>query len=109
MLTRLDQNLPELLFLGIRAPHALHVKGLLNAAGHVDERVCGATAVEILVGAAQFRVRLLQQRRPELIGLLAIITEYELVARVDRQSIVNNNVHPLAVVPEAKVKYASVV
>lgn len=104
---RLDQDLPDLVLHGLGA-HLLDLERLLDSTGHVDERIGRVAPVQVLVVAAQLRVRLLQQRRPELVRLLFVRAEQQPSVRLTWQTVVDANVHPLTIVPEVKVEYACV-
>ena len=104
MLARLDEYLPHVVLVRQRL-HVLDLEVLLDAAGHVDERVARVTTVQVLIGQAQLGVGLLQQRRPELVRLLTVAAEDELVVvAVHGQAIVNNHIHPFAIRPETVTK-----
>lgn len=71
---RLDQYLPDLVLHGLGA-HLLDLERLLNATGHVDERIGRIASIKVLIVPTKLRVRLLQQRRPELVRFLFIRAE----------------------------------
>jgi hypothetical protein len=48
----------------------------------------------------------LKQCCPELIRLLFVRTEHQLSTRIERQSVVDDDIDPLAVLPKPKMKYA---
>merc|ERR1740128_1347898 len=97
---RLEQDGEKVLWCLVQLEH------LAAAASEVHHGLQGGAALEGLVGPVELGVGLLEQRAPHLV--LTVRLHEDKVAVPGGQVVINNHVHPLAVLPELEMEDAGI-